>query len=95
LNAVLGVANSGVRVLRVTWLLQEVPGEVLGRVNSVISMLNVVIRVSFLALFSSVYFTEGGHADQAYGIMGIFVLACALVVLVFRKPILKDKIPTR
>ncbi|MBC7923227.1 MAG: MFS transporter [Ferruginibacter sp.] len=69
-----GFFNSGTRILRVTYLFDHVPNELAGRVNSILGMLNVLIRMTFIFLFSQAFFGRGSNITHAYLIMGGFVL---------------------
>jgi MFS transporter, DHA3 family, macrolide efflux protein len=72
-----GFFNSSTRILRVSYLFDHVPNEIIGRVNSILGMLNVIIRMVFVFLFSQAYFGQGSNITYAYLIMGAFVLLSA------------------
>jgi len=77
----IGFANAGSRVLRLSYLFKHVPNRVIGRVNSIFSIINVMMRVFFLSIFSFQFFGQGSNIVFAYGIMALFTLASALVLL--------------
>lgn len=77
----IGFANAGSRVLRLSYLFKHVPNRVIGRVNSIFSIINVMMRVFFLAIFSFSFFGEGSNITFAYAIMAVFTTLSALVLL--------------
>ena len=76
----IGFSNAGIRILRVAYLFDHIPNNIIGRTNSVFSMANILMRVSFILLFSNAFFSQGANIAWAYGIMALFVLL-ALVAL--------------
>ena len=76
----IGFSNAGIRILRVAYLFDHIPNNIIGRANSVFSMANILMRVCFILLFSSAFFSEGSNITWAYGIMALFVLL-ALITL--------------
>ena len=57
-----GFANSGIRILRVSYLFEVVPSLKLGRVASVFQSGNILMRVLFLGVFYTPFF----HESPAY-----------------------------
>lgn len=82
----LGFSNAGTRVLRLSYIFSHVPNSKIGRVNSVFSVLNVIMRVVFILLFSHSFFSQGSNITFAYGILGTFLLVSGIFLLInFRK----------
>lgn len=79
-SLILGFTNAGIRVLRMTYLFQHVPNEVIGRVGSIFNLANVFMRTLFILLFSSSFF-DGDTIRWAYFIMAIFLLLCACILI--------------
>lgn len=77
-----GFFNSSARVLRISYLFNYVPNELIGRVNSILSMLNILMRMRFIFLFSHAFFGRGHNITYAYFIMGVFLLISGLLLLV-------------
>ncbi|EMR04699.1 enterobactin exporter EntS [Cesiribacter andamanensis AMV16] len=77
----IGFSNSGVRILRVAYLFEHVPNNIIGRTNSVFSVANILCRVSFILLFSNAYFNRDSNSAYAYAIMALFVLLALLGLL--------------
>jgi MFS transporter, DHA3 family, macrolide efflux protein len=76
----IGFSNSGIRILRVAYLFEHVPNNIIGRTNSVFSVANIMLRVSFILLFSNAFFGRGSNIALAYGIMALFVLLALLIL---------------
>lgn len=84
-NLILGFTNAGIRVLRLTHLFNHVPNELMGRVNSIFNMVNLLVRTLFIFLFSIPFFNFGNNVIWTYLIMGVFLVASALVLIFNRK----------
>lgn len=76
----LGFANAGTRVLRVSFLFDHIPNQVIGRVNSVFSVLNIIMRVVFTLIFSLAFFSRGHNIIYAYYLMAGFTLISGIVL---------------
>lgn len=72
--AVMGLANAGTRVLRVTYLFNHIPNNMMGRTGSVFQAINIILRVFFSWIFALAFFTEGSNVTWTYFIGGIFIL---------------------
>ncbi len=80
-SLILGFTNAGIRVLRLTYLFNHIPNELMGRVNSIFNMANVLTRSLFIFLFSTSFFTFGNHVIWAYFAMSLFLLMSALILI--------------
>ncbi len=76
-SAVFGFANSSARILRLTYILQNVPNHIIGRINSIFNMINVFVRSVFIMIFSFGFFHSSTNIKWAYLILGLFLLFCA------------------
>jgi MFS transporter, DHA3 family, macrolide efflux protein len=81
-SLVLGFTNAGIRVLRLTYLFNHIPNELMGRVNSIFNMANVFTRTLFIFLFSLPFFTFGNHMIWAYLTMSGFLVVSGVVLLI-------------
>ena len=74
-----GIANSGTRILRITYLVRIIPNEVIGRANSFFQVINVLFRFFFMLLLASVLL---GNENIIFGLMllGAVCLVAALVM---------------
>lgn len=81
ISVILGFSNAGIRVLRLTYLFNHVPNELMGRVNSILNMANVLTRSLFIFLFSLPFFTFGNHMIWAFLVMAFFLLVSGIVLL--------------
>ena len=80
-----GFTNAGTRILRVSYLFAHVPNKVIGRVNSVFSVLNILMRVIFVLLFSLAFFAESTNIIFAYFTLAGFTLISGLVLCRYYK----------
>lgn len=76
----MGLANAGTRVLRTTYLMYEIPNQVYGRANGIFNMINVLMRIIFLALFSLPFFTTSNHVIYTLIVLSIFLVAASVVM---------------
>ena len=73
-NLILGITNAGVRIVRTTYLFNNVPNNLIGRVTSVFSSLNIIVRMFLIALFSFNFFTLSDYIRWAYLIGTLLML---------------------
>ncbi|WCL82690.1 MFS transporter [Saprospira sp. CCB-QB6] len=79
-SLLLGLTNAGVRVIRVSYLFEVVPNQVIGRANSIFGISNTLFRLGFLALFSLPFFHEKGQVVFSFLIfMGFLGLSVAIL----------------
>lgn len=76
----IGFANAGARVLRLSFLFRHVPNHVIGRVNSIFGIINVMNRTAFILILSLPFFGVGSHILWGYGLMALFTLLSAAVL---------------
>ena len=81
-NLVLGITNAGVRILRTTYLFNNVPNNLIGRVTSVFSSLNIVMRMFLISLFSLSFFNLSDNIRWAYFIGTILMLLSSIVLYI-------------
>ncbi len=79
----IGITNAGTRVLRITYILNHIPNQIIGRTNGVFSMINILLRASFIAIFAISWFSEGSNITWAYFISGSFVLVSGLLLALY------------
>ena len=80
-SLILGFTNAGIRVLRLTYLFKQIPNELMGRVNSIFNMLNILVRSLFIFLFSVPFFNFDNRIIWAFLIMAVFLLLSSLVLM--------------
>jgi DHA3 family macrolide efflux protein-like MFS transporter len=82
ISIILGFTNAGIRVLRLTYLFNHVPNALMGRVNSIFNMANVLTRTLFIFLFSMPFFTFGNHMVWAFLVMSVFLVVSGVVLII-------------
>jgi MFS family permease len=86
----LGFCNAGIRVLRLTYFFQHIPNEIMGRVNSIFNMSNVLTRSIFIFLFSISFFTTANHVVYAFMVLSGYLLLSGLILIWFKTPVSKN-----
>ena len=77
----LGLSNSGVRILRNSFLFDNVPNKQIGRVISIFVSINTLIRMMLIFIFSLYFFSENENVIFGY-------IICSSVLLLFCLPII-------
>ncbi len=73
-SVLIGITNAGTRILRITYLYQHIPNNIIGRASSVFNVINIALRAGLSFLFAAPFFTSSDHVTYAYLCAGIFVL---------------------
>lgn len=81
LSFFIGFSNAGTRVMRLSYIFKHVPNELVGRVNSIFQMSNILIRTFFLLIVSSGFFNVGGNVVYAYAMMAAFTMISGFVLI--------------
>lgn len=76
-----GYVNTGVRILRVTFLFHTVPNHIIGRLLSFFKVADTAMRAAFIGVFTLPFFHEGTNIRFGYLVFGIFILLCGLAIL--------------
>jgi len=77
----LGLSNSGVRILRNSFLFDNVPNKKIGRVISIFVSINTIIRMILIFIFSIYFFSENKNVIFGY-------IICSIILLIFCGPII-------
>ena len=81
----MGIANAGIRILRITYLIRIVPNHMIGRVSAFFQVINVTMRLIMLLILLLPFFTgkeNGANITYAMIIMGCAVLVSAIVIMI-------------
>ena len=78
---VLGLTNAGTRILRVTYLFNNVPNQVYGRAASIFNICNILVRILLLLLFSLSFFEQSNNVIYAFLTLSLFLLFTAGIML--------------
>ena len=85
LSVFIGMANAGTRIYRMDYLFRNVGNEIIGRVNGIFNMTNVLARICFIGLFTLNYFSLGSNITLAYNILGSFAVLAAIILFLNRR----------
>lgn len=89
-NFIIGACNSAIRIQRVTYLFHHIPNHVIGRANSVFFVMNVFMRLCFIAVFTFPFFHQGTHIIYAVCGLAAACFAAALVLGFNYRRLLKE-----
>ena len=78
----LGITNAGIRILRTTYIFNQVPNNLIGRVSSVFGTLNIVVRMLLVGLLASPFFRINDNIRFGY-LVGLFLMLAAVGVLMY------------
>ncbi|MEM9986666.1 MAG: hypothetical protein AAF804_16365, partial [Bacteroidota bacterium] len=79
----LGICNAGTRILRITYLVRVVPNHVIGRVNAFFTVVNLLMRVSFISLLTLPFFADHGeHIVYGFALLGFCMFIAAGILMV-------------
>jgi MFS family permease len=81
-SLILGIANSGVRILRTTYLFNHVPNNLIGRAGSVFNSLNIVVRMLMIGVFTLPFFNTDDNIRYGY-FVGLGLMLLTLIPLLF------------
>lgn len=77
----IGIANSGVRIIRNSFLFDNVPNTFIGRVTSIFNSINTTIRMILIFIFSLNYFSVKENVADGY-------IICAIILIIFCVPLI-------
>lgn len=80
LTLLLGISNSGTRIMRATYLFNHVPNTVIGRAGSVFHIYQILFRLTFILLFTMAFFSKGDNIIYAFVIFGLFITTSILLL---------------
>jgi DHA3 family macrolide efflux protein-like MFS transporter len=83
LSFILGLTNSSVRIMRVTFLFENIPNNTIGRTTSIFQMFNISSRIILVSLFALPFFVE--DVTRAYLICGSVIALGAIPIFLLRK----------
>ena len=83
--AVIGFANAGIRVMRTTYIFSVIENDIIGRTGSVFMVINALLRIVFIGIFSIPYFATEQHISKTMFILGLFVFLGAGILGYFYK----------
>lgn len=88
----LGITNAGTRILRITYLFEHTPNNIIGRSGSVFQTLNILSRSFLIMLFSIGFFSQSSNIIWAYAINALFVLLSIIPLVFFYQKLITFKV---
>jgi MFS family permease len=86
-NFLIGITNAGVRILRTTYIFNNVPNNLIGRTNSVFNMLNIIFRMILIGLFTISYFQIDDNIRYGYLVGSLMMILSVIPLLIWYKRI--------
>jgi len=86
----IGLSNAGSRIMRITYLFDNVPNQVIGRVNAVFRVLNIFFRLLFIGLFAMPLFTS--NLKLPFYVFAVFLSISIVLLMIFYKPIIEQTV---
>ncbi|MBI2967350.1 MAG: MFS transporter [Bacteroidetes bacterium] len=80
---ILGLSNASVRIMRITHLFHLIPNYIFGRTGGVFGVINLILRFSFIGLFSLPLFAENKNVIFSFPILGLFILFSIIPLMLF------------
>ncbi len=81
----LGITNAGVRVARMSYLFKNVENQFFGRAGSIFFIVNVIMRILLLSIFSLAFFQKGNHVIYAYWILAVILFGSSILMIRYYK----------
>lgn len=81
----LGISNAGIRIMRITYLFNHIPNNIIGRTNSVFQSINILLRSILIAVFSLAFFNSDGNVIYSFLIAAIAIAISLIPLLVHYK----------
>ena len=81
-SLILGITNAGVRILRTTYLFNNIPNNLIGRATSVFSSLNIIVRICLISLLTIPFFNIGDNIRWGYLIGVVLMLVSIFILLI-------------
>ena len=79
-NFLLVITNAGVRILRTTYIFNNVPNNLIGRAGSVFNTLNIVVRMLLIGLFTISFFHIEDNIRYGY-LLGAIMMVLSIIPL--------------
>ena len=90
-NLILGITNAGVRILRTTFIFNNIPNNFIGRAGSVFGSLNIIVRMIMIGLFALPFFNLHDNIRYAYLVGMVLMILVVLLLLIWYKRIISLK----
>lgn len=88
---ILGLTNAGARIVRITYLFEHIPNNIIGRTGSVFNTINIFLRFVFIGIFTLPFFNHSNNIIWAYCIGGLFILVSIIPLVMHYKNLINYK----
>lgn len=80
---IIGFTNTGIRVMRTTYIFSVIDNAIIGRTGSVFTVINALFRILFIGIFSFTFFTKEQNISKTMYILALFVILAAVILAAF------------
>jgi len=84
---IIGFSNAGIRIMKNTYIFRVIDNNLIGRTGSVFMVLNSLLRVFLILIFSSVFFENGSNIHISMYILAIFIALSSITLILFYQPL--------
>lgn len=82
LGLLLGLSNSGIRIMRASYIFDHIPNSIIGRVSSIFNIYHTVFRLAFILIFSLPFFELGDHEVYGLLVLGGFITVSLILLMI-------------
>jgi MFS family permease len=86
-NFLIGITNAGVRILRTTYIFNNIPNNLIGRSSSVFNTLNIIIRMFLISIFTLAFFQISDNIRFGYLVGSVMMLVSIIPLMIWYKKI--------
>tara|TARA_B100000768_G_scaffold35386_1_gene33993 strand:+ start:174 stop:1448 length:1275 start_codon:yes stop_codon:yes gene_type:complete len=86
-NFLIGITNAGVRILRTTYIFNNIPNNLIGRSSSVFNTLNILIRMFLISMFTLTFFQISDNIRYGYLVGAVMMLVSIIPLIIWYKKI--------
>lgn len=77
----IGVANAGIRISRITYFFKNVPNQFFGRAGSVFFQFHIILRIILLSIFTLPFFHDSNNIIFGYRIMSVILMISVIFLI--------------
>ncbi len=88
LSFLIGVSNAGIRIMRITYMFNHIPNQVIGRTNSIFGMINVAMRFVLIGIFALPIFSKDANIVNTFYVYILWIFVAVGVLLWYYKKLI-------
>ena len=91
LSFLIGVSNAGIRIMRITYMFNHIPNQVIGRTNSIFGMINVAMRFVLIGIFALPFFSKDEKITNTFYMYVLWIFIAVVILLLNYKKLVQLK----